>query len=500
MKLKYLLFTIILLLIVIIYYIFSKKSYFISNIENLQPYPNDQAKDVSTIDNFRTFLEQLHVTASKDEVSDASYNFCSKVKNLATYINPIIGSIKNQSISTIFKTYGAAANPTPGPISPPTEPPLPIVNNFYDYIQLLTLVVRGSMLLSLSNPDVNINNKLDLIGKDTIENAYNIGLVDCANAQFIPIRNIIEYFHNQKSNKDPTPGDTYNTALVYDSCDAIIAAAPKLSSKPYSIFKQPNNTFFGNIPKWASRIRVLIIGAGGGGGGGGYGCSTSRSRVRDNGGGGGSSGNTGVAICSDMISVTPGTQYNVLIGAGGAAGNVTKPGYSGGRTYFSYNRTLMLVLGGDNGLNGNNGTCGRNTGYGGKTNRKGLMQRHVYKGTKCNIVANTVYGNEGGSSDVQDSLSNTKGGYGGNSVTINSVDNVIKSMLQDANLTESELLELQQTSGLNNVHLNCGFGGKGGNGNSGDFKKPKDGGGFELLPPSPGSAGGSGYVLVVYYE
>jgi hypothetical protein len=477
------------------YYIFSLTSSILSYKENMQPIPNQQEIDISTIDNFRTFLEQLHMFASKDEISDASYNFCTKVKNLATLIDPIMGSIKTQSISTIFKSYGAAANPTPGPLAPPTAPPLPIVNNMYDYIQLLSLSVRGSMILSLSRPDVNINNKLDLIKQDTLENAYNIGLVDCANRQFIPIRDILQYFHNQKVDNTPTPGDTYDTALVYDSCEKINAAAPKFMSKAYSIFKQPNQINTQTVPKWANRMRVLVIGAGGGGGGGGNGFH-SGGHQNDDGGGGGASGNSGIAVCSHTISVSPGAQYTVAIGQGGAGGqkgvggeeDEPKHGSQGSTTTFTYGSGNITVKGGNYGKRGYNGRIGHDYGRGGKSNVEDIGNKYSNVDIAVDMVSDTVFGNVGIDSTAHDALDQTTGGKGGNSVTLNSVDDVIKSMLQDTSLTESEINELQKNSGLNNVHLNCGFGGKGGDGYSGEQVN------------SDGSSGGSGYVLVVYYE
>ena len=97
------------------------------------PGNNSMGMNISTMDNMRTFLEQLHMITSKDEIKDSSFNFCSKITNLASWLNPTIGNLKVLPVEKTFETYGSAAIPEETPTTPSIgPPPIPIINNYDD--------------------------------------------------------------------------------------------------------------------------------------------------------------------------------------------------------------------------------------------------------------------------------------------------------------------------------------------------------------------------------
>ena len=78
-------------------------------------------------------------------------------------------------------------------------------------------------------------------------------------------------------------------------------------------------------PAGVTSVSVVAVG---GGGAGGIGSSA----IRDGGGGGG-----GALAYKNSISVTPGTSYTVVVGAGGTTtGNVIQDGNPGGLSYFQF--------------------------------------------------------------------------------------------------------------------------------------------------------------------
>lgn len=122
----------------------------------------------------------------------------------------------------IFATYGGDALPTENENAQGMPETIPLINNFMDYIQLLNLAVRGSVLEPYNEHHVAIADKLNLKVKKFYNDASNgfvsyldMGLIDSANAQYMPIQRILKHFHNQLSQKDKVyPGDTYDTTLI----------------------------------------------------------------------------------------------------------------------------------------------------------------------------------------------------------------------------------------------------------------------------------------------
>ncbi len=99
-------------------------------------------------------------------------------------------------------------------------------------------------------------------------------------------------------------------------------------------------TFTFTVPSGVTKLKLTIAGGGGGGGGGYYfydSSGDSASSEIDNGGTGG----TGELVTT-TITVSPGTTYNITVGAGGAAGH-------GGSNNVSENVTNERATDGSNG-------------------------------------------------------------------------------------------------------------------------------------------------------
>lgn len=327
---------------------------------------------IPTLDGLRTILESAYAVTLKDETKDASFNFCSKFGLLSSIIPALsnLGGIEvkgvdisdtpKKSREAMYELYSSQAIPTSPPMVPPPQPPpIPIITRNNDYIHLLTLSVRASFLNPFILQSLNINNKLDR--KNGNIQAEDLGVVDCANQLYIPIRDSLNYFHNQYTNKNKTtPGDTVETASlsIQDSC-AANAATYKIRE-----FKQPGK-YQETVPSWAKFIQVLIIGAGGGGGGGANGCDTGRRGHSSCGGGGGPSGNSGaILFTTEKIQLQPSSKYSVVVGAGGKAGDKgpsnTSQGGKGEDTIFTMNNIYMKVIGANGGPPGSPGYCNSN--------------------------------------------------------------------------------------------------------------------------------------------
>jgi hypothetical protein len=103
------------------------------------------------------------------------------------------------------------------------------------------------------------------------------------------------------------------------------------------LFFVPGTTTF-TVPAGIYNVVVELIGAGGGGGEGCYGLGGAT------GGGGGGGGYT-----KAFVAVTPGTSYNVTVGAGGAGSSNSSPGASGGSTYLAQDNVSVTANGGSGG-------------------------------------------------------------------------------------------------------------------------------------------------------
>jgi len=120
-----------------------------------------------------------------------------------------------------------------------------------------------------------------------------------------------------------------------------IAVFPAAGGGVVQKFQEFTSSGNWTAPTGVNAVEVLLVGGGGGsggvGGGGGTGYATGA------GGGGG--------VRKEWISVTPGTNYTITIGAGGNAGTTgPNAGGSGGTTSFG---NLISVGGGGGGAAGN---------------------------------------------------------------------------------------------------------------------------------------------------
>ena len=448
------------------------------------PGNSSQGIDISTITNLRSFLEQSYSITNKDENKDLSYNFCGKMSDLASWLGSTIGNIQRRSMEEIFATYGAISIPASDPNADVVPPTIPLISNYMDYIQLLSLSVRGSVLEPYNEHHVAIINKLNLnvkgyqkdVSNSDVSNGFvsylNMGLIDSANAQYIPIKNILQHFHNQLLQKDQVyQGDGYDTTLMPDTkCDRYKPSLT-LNYKKFNEFSTPNETSYGVVPFWAKKIRVLIIGAGGGGGGGAGGCHT-RKRGNDDAGGGGAGGNTGMVIFTDMYNVAPKTQFSVNIGAGGSAGEVSTNANAGGITKFSIGSHYIIVNGSFGGGGGNGGQCRRYTGNAG-------IIKEVSSGFSVNGFSYQMkdpnWGTMGVRGNTNSWLWNTIGGQPGKGGNIRDF----------RDLSPSDLNELDY------LITTYGYSGNGGSGVSGQYPS---------WIPLPGTNGGGGYIRVFFYE
>ena len=323
MKLEYILLFIIIFIAVFIFIYTLLKSDIWSNKPTVEPMAmppmipgnSSYGLDVSTISNLRSFLEQTYLITNKDENVDSSFNFCNKISGLASWLASTIGNIEKRSMEDIFAAYGGAGVPKTDENDTGMPETIPLINNHMDYIQLLNLAVRGSVLEPYNEPHVAIVDKLNLKVKkfyNDLSNGFvsylDMGLIDSANAQYMPIQRILRHFHNQLSEKDKVyPGDTYDTALVPDGTKCnLYKPGITLNYKKFNEFSTPGSGN-GVVPFWAKKIRVLIVGAGGSGGAistkGGDGGITSfnigADYIKVGGSFGGGGGNGGV--CSEDV-------------------------------------------------------------------------------------------------------------------------------------------------------------------------------------------------------
>lgn len=156
-------------------------------------------------------------------------------------------------------------------------------------------------------------------------------------------------------------------------------------------------------------IEVIACGGGGGGAGG-----TTASTAASSGAGGGPGGG-GAWLQTRRIAVTPGTAYDITIGAGGAGGAAGAPGSDGGTSVFQVHAGSILAqfLGGGGGRTPGSISGGATAAYGG-TDATTSSTGTSWDGTVKQMVAS-----QGGfgSNNVSGSLSSAGGaslqGFGG---------------------------------------------------------------------------------------
>jgi len=215
--------------------------------------------------------------------------------------------------------------------------------------------------------------------------------------------------------QEVAPGTDGNILTSNGTTWQSVAAPPKTLS-----VDQFDSTTTWTAPAGVTQIKITA--AGGGGGGGAY--STNE---------GGSGGYGGA--CVALVTVAPGTTYEVTIGAGGAGSNATNTsGTAGTETWFGVNSGTKLISctggGGGSGttafLNGANGTATitgttlrsgiySSAAVGGKYSSAGNPSARD-DGVTTNVAwsaSSTWFPGAGGRGEYPPSASNASGGVGG---------------------------------------------------------------------------------------
>lgn len=163
----------------------------------------------------------------------------------------------------------------------------------------------------------------------------------------------------------PTTTMTVNTIDIFNQITPTDFNFTSLSSSDQRTYSTPGS-YVWTVPSNVFSISVVCVGAGGSGGA----SYATSAPVYSPGGGGGGGGLSYV----NSISVSPGQQFNVVVGAGGASvkrstANTVRNGNNGGDS--SFGDTIAIARGGAGGQGGylNNagagGTGGTHTGSGG---------------------------------------------------------------------------------------------------------------------------------------
>ncbi len=166
------------------------------------------------------------------------------------------------------------------------------------------------------------------------------------------------------STVDSDPG---NTLVTKDYLDARLAAlSPAAPTTPIITSWSTPGTYSFLVPEGVTSLKVTVVGGGGGGGGGHWSM------------GSGGSGGGGAALIDNSVTVTPGQEYPVIVGAGGEGSPVSVSsdgfggtyGTTGGSSSFG---SLLMAPGGSGGLSGYTsagagGTGGNPNGYNGSAN------------------------------------------------------------------------------------------------------------------------------------
>ena len=207
-----------------------------------------------------------------------------------------------------------------------------------------------------------------------------------------------------------------------------------------------------------NKITVLCCGGGGGGG-------TGSSEAGGGGGGGG-------YIVKQDFTISPGTSYNIIIGAGGAAAQ------AGGATSF---HNIAAQGGQPGGSVTNSGNDGGNGGNGGAGGGGGASDN--YSSYKAKGGDGSTYGGGGGAGGGGGNTSNPYPGIGGNGGTYGGNGGGGNNNGVNGKILEDNILLLYpyplRTQGLRgNGTWYSGSGGTGGNGGSGYHHGGGGGGGY----------------------
>jgi hypothetical protein len=178
---------------------------------------------------------------------------------------------------------------------------------------------------------------------DLIESGGNN---DTNTFEYISLGTSIKYIASSKAFENPkTTGYKYQGTDIANSIVAIYT--------DYTV-----DTTINSIPTWCTQLRIIAIGGGGGGGGGGGDPGGHKSQEK---GVSGSSGGGGSVVAAYINTQSFAPPYKITIGTGGTGGayqgEPNQGGYSGddgNQTTVNYatNTTLLIALGGLNGIGG----------------------------------------------------------------------------------------------------------------------------------------------------
>ena len=200
----------------------------------IQSLSNSQS--VSSLDDMRTFLEQLYTVTYTSPNSIVQNNIensvCYQVSILGTYIPSVLSSIPNTSMEDLFQMYGS---PPLSPMVPSQTPPVSgILTTTQDYIMLLRLYIAG---YNLSIVNGNNDFKEGEYSNDAYSKRFKIWRQDIVNEKVVTkdecatkkkdtepiisysvslyeiIKECLQHFHNQIANsKSITHGDLSDTS------------------------------------------------------------------------------------------------------------------------------------------------------------------------------------------------------------------------------------------------------------------------------------------------
>jgi hypothetical protein len=387
---RWLFYVLIIFLILLLYMVYSQqiKETMIANLSSSQT--------VATLDDMRTFLEELYTVTYTNPNSVVSGNIkntiCYQISILGTYIPTVLSSIPRATMEELFKTYGS---PPRQAIGASATPPAPgILTSTQDYVMLLQLYMAGSNLSMVTVEDDPIWHQ-DLSG-DTTVTVDLCESIDKSNSDIIAysvslyniIKTCLQHFHNQVANSSSnTYGDISDTVTYSEgmadyyspyitkqcslgtiSGNNICKGQPQPSdfytsyaTTTYTDFKTAGTFSLKSfVPsKDITKFRVLLIGAGGGGGGAASGKNNNKGHDQQGGGGGGGGG--GGITSSSPYPYT--NNYQIIVGSKGAGGakaygsNRGTPGFLGGKgnssnLYDSANRETVLTADGGSGGGG----------------------------------------------------------------------------------------------------------------------------------------------------
>lgn len=193
----------------------------------IQSLSNSQS--VATLDDMRTFLEQLYNVTYTSPNSIVQNNIensvCYQISILGTYIPSVLSSIPKNSMEDLFQRYGS---PPPSPVASQGPPVSGILTTTQDYLMLLRLYIAGYNL-RIVNGNNNFNQaankrfkiwRQDVVGEKVVTkdecattNKTTEPIINYSVSLYEIIKECLEHFHNQVANsKSITHGDLSDTS------------------------------------------------------------------------------------------------------------------------------------------------------------------------------------------------------------------------------------------------------------------------------------------------